>query len=383
VGRFVHSYVYKLPDGNCSYGQRINLGDIMAKRKPLVLGAEGRLAELTVGDSLDGVTTAAGSFIHSQATAATTWNVLHNLDNENLLIQCWDASGSAIAFSTAVISDSNTLTLTFSSAQSGKAVITPTEQSGQSTGDGDPAGDYIERWTLNDLTGVSEYGTSDGTPSGGGSPAIVPGKVNTAMLFEGLAYFDIPKNSTIDVTGNFTITCWVNADDTSAAIDWIVTRTGTAQNGYAIYRQGATIRGGLKTDTGSWAGVTSSTITAETWYFVTLTWNGSQVELFLDGVSQGTAPTTGTLSAPYDRNMRIGCDSGSWDSLWEGEIDDIRLYDRVLTNQEISDLFTWEGVSSVPTDYVERWTFDDDTGASETGTSDGTWASSPRMTRPT
>jgi hypothetical protein len=82
--------------------------------------------------------------------------------------------------------------------------------------------------------------------------------------------------------------------------------------------------------------VTGTTpIDLDTWYFVAaIATNGGDVRLYVNGQEEGTATTVGTLWAAGDR-YHVGSNSGNAMGWLEGMVDDIRIYDHILSEVEI------------------------------------------------
>lgn len=90
------------------------------------------------------------------------------------------------------------------------------------------------------------------------------------------------------------------------------------------------------------------------WHHMVLTYNAanSTMTLFVDGVANANTRTWGghgdiNINNATISEMRVGCgpgtsyDSDDWlSSSWKGELDQLRLYNTVLTNAEINTLFT-------------------------------------------
>lgn len=84
-------------------------------------------------------------------------------------------------------------------------------------------------------------------------------------------------------------------------------------------------------------------LTTKVWTLVTMTYDGASLCGYLNGVLSGSclsvsgsADTTGTLSIG-----RLGAYSGG--QFWSGNIDDVRIYNRALTAQEVLDLYNAGG----------------------------------------
>ena len=59
---------------------------------------------------------------HTQTVNSTTWTIVHNLNTLTPIIQCFNGS-SLLPYSSAVVTNANTITVTFSSKKTGKALI--------------------------------------------------------------------------------------------------------------------------------------------------------------------------------------------------------------------------------------------------------------------
>ena len=63
------------------------------------------------------------SYTHSQNTAATTWNITHSLNTTSIQVQVYDATNKLLIPDEVEATTANTATVTFGTAQSGRAVI--------------------------------------------------------------------------------------------------------------------------------------------------------------------------------------------------------------------------------------------------------------------
>jgi hypothetical protein len=94
--------------------------------------------------------------------------------------------------------------------------------------------------------------------------------------------------------------------------------------------------------------VTREAVTLEQWHHVALVWDGipdaKHVELYIDGKLASVLTEAGAceISGGPD-NMRIGTPNNSAsEGLFKGTIDDIRLYNRVLSGDEVQALSLYE-----------------------------------------
>ena len=164
----------------------------------------------------------------------------------------------------------------------------------------------------------------------------VTGYIGKALSFDGSDdYVEVPDNDLLDITDAITVEAWVKLDDVTAK-HWIVSKyyiDGTDEYGYELefdnsvfyfaIRSGSS---GSKVISGGWAVVGQ-------WYHVVGTYDGSYVRLFINGklVAQGSwSYSIGTNNEP----LCIGCRTGG-NFYFDGIIDEVRIYKRALTPEEI------------------------------------------------
>jgi hypothetical protein len=134
--------------------------------------------------------------------------------------------------------------------------------------------------------------------------------------------------------GAFTVSCWVyfNTEDASA-----VWAQGTSGNAGRTSVQMLTSRrlffaiGGTNVTSGQ------GDISPKSWYYIEAQYSGSQIELFINGFSVGTASTT---TNPQNTNFHVGTLGSAWDSSYEldGYVSDLKVVSG-----------TPSGTSTVPT----------------------------------
>jgi hypothetical protein len=83
----------------------------------------------------------------------------------------------------------------------------------------------------------------------------------------------------------------------------------------------------------------TGTVTDMNWHHLAVTRSGTTLTFYIDGVEAGTTEVTGS----FNNNplpLRIGTDGPEWGvgSMFEGVIDDVRLYNRGLSAVEIQAL---------------------------------------------
>ena len=121
----------------------------------------------------------------------------------------------------------------------------------------------------------------------------------------------------------------------------------------------ATLRFGVFNTNGTLFSPAQIQIPTEKFTLITGTFDGSRVRLYMDGLLVGETEFLGEYNADPGLPLRIGspayCSSCN---RWSGIIDELRIYDRTLGEDEIKQLFD---MAEVPFSLIGHWKFEGDT----------------------
>jgi hypothetical protein len=93
----------------------------------------------------------------------------------------------------------------------------------------------------------------------------------------------------------------------------------------------------------------------------------SAIRSYVDGILDiDRAGTTFTEEEQSDHYIRIGAQGGGERPYFNGIIDEVRIYDRELSESEVQDIYT-NGTTSSATDYTTYLSFDEPGDTSYTG----------------
>lgn len=166
-----------------------------------------------------------------------------------------------------------------------------------------------------------------------------------ARSFSGTGQYIEMSNSGAPALTLFTISLWIKAASLPGSYMYMVNRGDTGEgelNYYFRVQSDGSLLLGLTTGLFSYSEVqsASSLIAANTLYHVVARYNGTSIDIFLDGVSVASTPETGTPSTSLsDPRFRIGANSQSTaGNLWNGELSEVAIYDVGLTDTEIVSL---------------------------------------------
>ncbi len=255
------------------------------------------------------------------------------------------ANQTAVTLTTSALSAGTDYTLTVDNVLDlAGNPIEPGSTASFGLGAGDPDPSLVAHWPLD---------------AGSGSVAVdASGNGHTGYLMNGAGWAspaasldgvdDHIDAGTFDVSGSaLTLAAWINADGfshcSSRDCRILSKATGTAEGDHyfmlSTIASGAETRLRFRLKTG---GVTTTLIAssgdlaAGQWLLAAAVYDGSEMELFLNGQSVGSTAKSGLLSQDGTVPVWIGGNPTDPNAKpWDGQIDDVRIYDRALTGAEI------------------------------------------------
>jgi len=198
----------------------------------------------------------------------------------------------------------------------------------------------IAWWTLDEGTGTTAPDSSGhgNDASFQGAPTwVADGRLGGAVKFNGTSdYLAAPDSASLDIKGDrLTLAAWVNANSwaTSHMIRKIPD-TGTGSI-YFIRVQSNVLRGDIATPAGTVVVQGVTAVRAQEWVHAALVYDGAEGRVYLNGVVDGRASLSGKITES-NNELRIG--RGEPAGYLNGTIDDVRIYNRALTVEEIKQL---------------------------------------------
>jgi len=163
------------------------------------------------------------------------------------------------------------------------------------------------------------------------------GTNNSAYYFNGINNKIYIGNSLI-VQDRISVSCWVKSTATSGQI----ISTGS-RNSYRIGKTEDGVDCGLYlSDASDGYGIgTSAVVDCSDWTHVVIVYNGSEVNLYING--QWKSKATGAGSVFCNQTVYLNFGTYQWGSScsdwYKGYLDDVRLYNRVITPEEVDALY--------------------------------------------
>jgi hypothetical protein len=196
-------------------------------------------------------------------------------------------------------------------------------------------------WWKFDETQGATVGDSSGNHHDGtvvGNANWTQGRIGGAIDLNGHDNFvRIADKSAFDFAGNATVACWVRMRGVPAEWTAIVTKGDTA---WRLSTSGSEMKFHFAVQ--SWQGGQAfvngaTTVSANEWHHVAGVYDGSVVKLYLDGRLDGTAPWNQGIGR-NDFDVLIGENAELKDRGFDGLIDDVRVYNYALSDNEIKAL---------------------------------------------
>jgi hypothetical protein len=198
---------------------------------------------------------------------------------------------------------------------------------------------YEESYALfRESGGLKDYSDSGNGGVLFGGPQWTDGRIENALEFDGSDdYVEILDSNTLDLTQGFLLTGWVYHQGSSNDQNII-----TKENSYEIaIDSDGTLKWALYTS-GGWEWHDSGqSVPQNEWHYISFSYNGSDGIFYIDGsqVSSISDPDGGSIDT-NSNNVWIGARANGGGMSWfDGKIDDVRIYDRALSESEIKRLY--------------------------------------------
>lgn len=197
-----------------------------------------------------------------------------------------------------------------------------------------PPGGLVAAWSFNEGAGST---LTDGSGGGNTGTVVGPtwtaaGKYGGALTFDGTNdYVTVPDAASLDLGSSMTLEAWVRPTASSGWRTVLLKETPTSL-AYSLYSASGTNRPSVWIDGTSSVG--SAALTTSAWSHVAATYNGSRLRVYVNGVLR--ADRAVTTPVPVSTGpLKIG-GNAVWGEWFAGQIDEVRMYDRVLTAAEIA-----------------------------------------------
>jgi len=199
----------------------------------------------------------------------------------------------------------------------------------------DPA--LVGWWKLDETSGNTALDSSgngrDGTLQG--DPQWVAGWIDGALEFDGDDHVDTGYTEDL---ANWTIAAWAispaapSGDSPSGPVHREMNYQFNWNHGDATFRGAAALRVG-----GTWYAASYMPLEANTWYHLAASYDGNALKAYRDGVLITTNTSPSGNPDAETNTLKLGRHAAAA-QFFTGTVDDVRVYNRVLTDAEIKQL---------------------------------------------
>lgn len=178
------------------------------------------------------------------------------------------------------------------------------------------------------------------------------GSSGNGLQFTGAGYVNLGKCFGDNVTNQVSMSAWIKPEATGSWVG-IITHGSPSLDNYALYinpdLKKVVFRTRNTEPVGStWTEVSATSLWDGNWHLITVTYDGSQKIIFIDGVAIATVSATGNIESGsgYDLVVGGGREYAWGGTLYKGLMDQVGIYNYALTNSQVQDLF--KKVTPVP-----------------------------------
>lgn len=215
-----------------------------------------------------------------------------------------------------------------------------------------PRSDLVVYWPFDEGQGST---ASDASGAGliaefNGNATWTTGSLGPAVHLDGTrGYINIPHDDALVGDRALTYVARFRLESYTDTHSQIVAKSvhgggaGRAQLGISVNSDNR-LAGRAETRGGRYDVVTNAPVETGTWHDVALVFSGDNLRLYHDGIEAASLDFDPTALLENGDPMRIGCDidrcggSDDYDYLFHGDIDEVRIYRRALTADEVAEL---------------------------------------------
>ena len=206
----------------------------------------------------------------------------------------------------------------------------------------------IGRWRFDEESGTIAYDSSgngnDGTLEG--DPQWVVGKINGALEFDGVGdYVNCGNSPVLQIQNQITMACWFRVAIFSRNWATILSmgddsyRLSRGESNYSLHMG----FNGTTSSPYSWFDGRQR-VNDDQWHHVAGVYDGTEARIYIDGELDASQLASGQINAS-DYDLYIGENAQAFGRFWNGFIDDVRIYDRALSEEEIQIVMTGVDIS--------------------------------------
>jgi len=205
----------------------------------------------------------------------------------------------------------------------------------------------VSYWKLDEASGnaADSHGSNNGTNVG--TATFTAGKINNALTLNGSTQCQTVGTSLLSAYTAVSVACGIKLDVTGAFQHMIGKTDDATYNQLFRVTNANKLQATVATATETYiTGATS--LTTGVWYFAVYTWDGTNINLYLNASTDTSAVAkSGTMKTSSDL-VSIGRSSVVSASYFDGQIDEVGIWNKALTAAEVTELYNGGAVLPYP-----------------------------------
>jgi Concanavalin A-like lectin/glucanases superfamily/Secretion system C-terminal sorting domain len=218
------------------------------------------------------------------------------------------------------------------------------------------AASYSFNGNANDASGNGNNGIVNGATL----TADRFGNANSAYSFNGASsYIDVANSPTLQLSNSYTLSAWVKPNafyNGACQANFILAKGNQASEGHYNLQYGDFLDGSCGTftpanenfastikkggaDQSAYENPSTQPVALNNWYYVVCTYDGTTLKLFVNGKLRASNTTSGSFGVLNTQNLFIGKSNDASGYFVNGIIDDVKIYNTPLTEQNIFDTY--------------------------------------------
>ena len=191
-------------------------------------------------------------------------------------------------------------------------------------------------WHLNG--DVLDYSGSGFNGTAVGSPTYTTGNIwSQAISLNGTSQYVNVSGFSLPSATQLTVSLWLKTSSISGVP---ISSWGSGANGFGIYSDIWYV--GVPN---GWSAGSARIITDNAWHLYTLTWDGSTINVYVDGAYQYSVSSGSSYSPNATYALSLGTDDRTFGSNdYPGSVGDARVYNRALTSSDVAQLYAYTGL---------------------------------------
>lgn len=190
--------------------------------------------------------------------------------------------------------------------------------------------------TAYDASGSGNTGTIQGSPTWASGASCEAGGCLT--LNGSNQYLSMGATSSLDLAGKVSVTAWIHPNSTARQLVVALGDGDDYTNNYQMF-----IDTGAFFTVGEGASAAyatkSGSIASGNWYYLAGTFDGTTAKIYINGILEGQDTFSGTRQSGGSFRVGMRAPSGVPEWYFNGAIDEVRVYNRVLSATEIADQY--------------------------------------------